>query len=114
MPGGPNPPPTTLTSTVFNAIHGMTYDVNGQCFRDANNNQIFLGVGDDGTGKEQWFYGTNTDIGINPKAIIPSATGTIIIHGTFSNGVVVYQNTNYAIRFQRDTQGNHVASANVV
>lgn len=115
MPGGGNPPPTTLTSTVFNAIHVMTYDPNGQCFRDANNVQIFLGVQDDGTGREQWFYGSATDMGINPKALIPSATATVVLHGTFSNGVIVYQNGNYALRFQRDAQtGNHVACANVV
>lgn len=115
MPGGGNPPPTTLLSTVFTAIHAMTYDQNNQCFIDANNNQIFLGVQDNGNGGGQWFYGTAAQIGINPKALIPSATASVIQNGQFSNGNVTFQNSNYAIRFQRDSQsGNHIASANVV
>jgi hypothetical protein len=112
MPGGGSPPPSSLPSTVFNAIHTMQYDPNGQCFIDANNNSIFLGIQDDGNGKEQWFYGTTAQMGINPKALIPSATATVIQNGTYANGVITYQNTNYSIRFQRDSQtGNHVAAA---
>ena len=115
MPTGGNPPPTGLTLSTFNAIHAMTYNSANECFVDANNNPIFLGVQDDGNGKEQWFYGTASQMGINPKALIPQGTATVIQNGTYSNGDVVYQNTTYAIRFQRDSQtGNHIASANVV
>lgn len=116
MPTGADPPPVALPQAVFNALNGMTYNSTARAFRDASNNNIYMFVEDDGNGGARWFYGTNTEGGVNPRGEIPTLTKDVILGGTYDTqtGAVDLEGTNYKFRLERDSNGVPVAKAYIV
>jgi len=115
MPTGGDPPSVILSQSVFNALHGMTYIPSAKAFRDANNNNNYLFV-DTGANGPQWFYGTNTEGGANPRGEIPSLTGDVIANGIYNTQTltVTLNGLNYKLRLERDANGVPIAKAYTV
>src|SRR5688500_8440631 len=116
MPSGGTPIEPELTSTVFNALHAMTYDAVALAFKDASNNLNYMFLerktGTFSTG--QWFYGTDTEGGVNPRGQIPLLTYTVINNGTLDTQAQKTADSGkyYRIRIQRDqATGKQVAQA---
>lgn len=116
MPNGGNPPPITLPESVFNALQPLTYSSTAKAFRDSSNNNIYLFVEADANGAPRWFYGTNTEGGVNPRGEIPTLTADVINNGTYDSqtGAVDLNGVNYKIRLERDSNGVHIAKAYTV
>lgn len=116
MPGGGEPPNVGMPASVFNTLHGYTYNSSSKGFNDGSGNVVFLFVESDGAGGAQWFYATNTQGGINPKGLVSSLVSNIILSGTHNSQTLVmtYNSTNYKIRLERDANGTPTATAVVV
>jgi hypothetical protein len=117
MPTGSDPPSPALSATVFNALHVMTYDSAAWAFKSGASLEYMFVEKGASADQCQWFYGTDTEGGINPRADIPSNTYTIIKNGTYNSGsgTVSYGGSNYKFRLERDlSAGKQVAKAVVV
>ena len=106
MPAGGTPIDPELTSTVFSDLQAMNYDSAALAFKDANNNLIYMFLerktGTVSTG--QWFYGTDTEGGVNPRGQVPSTTYNVVHSGTLNTQTqkISYSGKYWRIRLQRD------------
>lgn len=111
MPSGNDPPSPRLPKTVFDALNAMTYDAAAQAFADAAGKLHYLFVeGDPAQAPNEsfWFYGTDTEGGVNPRAQIPSGTAEVITQGTYETqtNTISYNSKSYRLRLQRDPATN--------
>jgi hypothetical protein len=119
MPAGTDPPDLGMPQALFNTLHGFTYNATAKTFVNAAGVQQFLyaqkktgGSYDQG----EWFYGTASEGGSNPKALVPQLTYDVIHNGTYntSDATVTYTSQKYRFRLKVDASGAQVAEAHIV
>lgn len=111
MPTPTSPPKLPISSTVFNTLHGYTWDSATGGFDDGGGTIYYLFVDVDTNGNARWTYSTDGTFA-NVRAKATQLTGDVIVNGSYQqSGAIRWQSVDYFIRLERDSNGNAVANA---
>lgn len=110
---GADPPDPELTSGVFTAMQGYSYDSANWSFKSGTTLYYLFVERITGTPERcRWFLDTDAGGGVNPRCQIDSTTYNTIKNGTYSGGSIVYGGNTYHLRMYRDVgAGKQLAKA---
>jgi len=116
MPPPQTPPQLAMPETIFDDLNAMSYDATNQGFLDGNNALQYLFVEVDSNGYARWTYTASTSTVVNLAARVTQLTADVIIGGSYQSqsGAINYNNQNYKIRLERDSNGVAIAHAHTV